>query len=75
MTFDLIKMGSLVFLTRVSASTTKNKDKFMDNVDQLMVKLLSKHPTGSDIETSLSVKVEVLDSSDGNIYLIKSNRW
>ncbi|CAG2214047.1 unnamed protein product [Mytilus edulis] len=63
-TVDYVEEGSLVFWTKANASTVKSKRKFAESMDRFMGNLIDKCPIDTVEEAKLSIKVDVVESSE-----------
>lgn len=68
MTVELIHDGSLVVWAKLDNSVVKNGTTFVNTMDNFMLNLFKKCPVETEKETSISIKVEILDSTEGKYY-------
>ena len=64
-TVELIEDGSLVIWTKLNSSVVRSRGQFIDNMDKFMVNLFRKCPIETEKETKFSVKIDIIDSTEG----------
>jgi hypothetical protein len=64
-TVELIEDGSLVIWTKLNSSVVRSRGQFTDNMDKFMVNLFRKCPIETEKETKFSVKIDIIDSTEG----------
>lgn len=70
---EYVEEGSLVFWTKANASSVQSKRKFAESMDRFMVNLIDKCPIETKEKANLSIKVDVVESSEGNCFSLASN--
>jgi hypothetical protein len=64
-TAEHVEYGSLVIWTKLNSSVVKSRGQFTDNMDKFMVNLFRKCPIETEKETKFSVKIDIIDSTEG----------
>jgi hypothetical protein len=62
---ELAEQGSLVLWTKMSSSVMQKKESFMKEVDEFVFKLMDKCPMETDENTTLTVKIDVIEDLEG----------
>ena len=64
-TVEFVEDGSLVIWTKLNSSVVKSRGQFTENMDKFMVNLFRNCPIETEKETKFSVKIDIIDSTEG----------
>lgn len=64
-TVEFVEDGSLVIWTKLNSSVVKSRGQFTEHMDIFMVNLFRNCPIETEKETKFSVKIDIIDSTEG----------